>query len=120
MATIGTRLDTFLKLKFGSERGSLKRAAAALDMDPSALQKYLKDQLTPGNLMHAKLRELGCDIEWLMTGTYKTQEENEQVAKLREENSSLKSENDRLRSAISPEVVKLLLSGYPKKRASKK
>lgn len=40
----------------------------ALDMLPQSLNNYLSGQMKPGNKLQAKLRLLGCDIEWLMTG----------------------------------------------------
>ncbi len=42
--------------------------ARALAMSPQALQNYLQGKMLPGNAVQEKLRALGCDIEWLMTG----------------------------------------------------
>lgn len=42
--------------------------ARALGMRPQTLNNYLAGQAKPGNVLQARLRELGCDIEWLMTG----------------------------------------------------
>lgn len=42
--------------------------AKALAMDHGALRNYMVGDRTPGPVMQAKLRALGCDIEWLMTG----------------------------------------------------
>ncbi|MBW7887417.1 MAG: hypothetical protein H3C35_03525 [Bacteroidetes bacterium] len=47
----------------------------ALDMSSQNLNKYLNGKQRPGALLQSKLRGLGCDIEWLMTG--KTSGENE-------------------------------------------
>lgn len=42
--------------------------AVALGMRPQTLNNYLAGQMNPGNVLQARLRKLGCDIEWLMTG----------------------------------------------------
>jgi phage repressor protein C with HTH and peptisase S24 domain len=71
---IGIRLDTFLKQRFGDERGWLKNAAAGLSLAPSNLKKYLAGEYSPGTIIQDRLRELGCDIEWLMTGNKRKDE----------------------------------------------
>jgi transcriptional regulator with XRE-family HTH domain len=43
--------------------------AVALGMNPSNLNDYLSGRTLPGNSLQERLRALGCDIEWLMTGT---------------------------------------------------
>lgn len=42
--------------------------AAALDVSPQTLNSYLSGKMQPGNKLQSKLREIGCDVEWLMTG----------------------------------------------------
>ena len=49
--------------------------AKALDMMPQSLDKYLKGISIPGGLILKKLAQLGCDINWLLTGeSYKSPE----------------------------------------------
>lgn len=37
-------------------------------MSPQDLNRYLSGKAVPGNKIQTRLRKLGCDIEWLMTG----------------------------------------------------
>ncbi len=66
-AEIAQRLRQFGKNHFGS----MSKLAEALDMTPQQLNDYLSGRITPGNKMQGRLREIGCDIEWLMTGEKK-------------------------------------------------
>lgn len=62
--TIGQRLR-----KWGVGRyGSVKNFADKLDIVSEGLSPYLNDKRIPGNKMQSKLRNLGCDITWLITG----------------------------------------------------
>ena len=55
--------------QWGTERfGTMSAFASALGMKPPSLNDYLVGKTLPGNSLQAKLRALGCDIEWLMTG----------------------------------------------------
>jgi SOS-response transcriptional repressor LexA len=45
-------------------------------MDSSGVKKYIQNTYTPGPVLHTKLRALGCDIEWLMTGNKKEELEH--------------------------------------------
>ena len=47
---------------------SMTDFATALSMLPQTLNSYLSGASGIGSKMQEKLRELGCDIEWLMTG----------------------------------------------------
>lgn len=42
--------------------------ARALRISPALLSHYLSGRSKPGNKLQQKLRDLGCDINWLMTG----------------------------------------------------
>lgn len=64
MDTIGDRLRLFAKVNFGST-SELARRMGVL---PQSLTAYLSNRTIPGNVTQNKLRELGCDVEWLMTG----------------------------------------------------
>lgn len=59
---IGSRLREFGSVRFTS----LKEFAEALEMQPSNLQAYLKGEREPGAQVLKKLRNLGCDINWLL------------------------------------------------------
>lgn len=81
--------------------------ARALTMEPPSLTKYLNGSQRPGFVMQERLRELGCDIEWLMTGKKSGDRETE---RLRQENARLKKQLDdirlRLENALDPEFQK--------------
>ena len=54
---------------FGEERyRSMAEFARALAMRPQALHSYLSGRSKPGPSIQKKLRSVGCDVEWLMTG----------------------------------------------------
>jgi transcriptional regulator with XRE-family HTH domain len=61
---IGERIREFGLSKFSS----LKAFSEALGIAQSMLSNYLAGVRRPGNGMQSRLRDLGCDIEWLMTG----------------------------------------------------
>jgi SOS-response transcriptional repressor LexA len=71
----GTRLETFAKKLVGSEHGWQTRFAGRLNVSTSYLRAYLSGRNLPGNVVQKKLRALGCDIEWLMTGQKKDEDE---------------------------------------------
>jgi hypothetical protein len=50
------------------EFGSLVSFARALGITQQTLNDYTSGRILPGNKMQSRLRSLGCDIEWLMTG----------------------------------------------------
>jgi hypothetical protein len=55
--------------KWGVEEyGSLVSFARALGISQQSLHDYTSARTRPGNKMQSRLRELGCDVEWLMTG----------------------------------------------------
>lgn len=70
--TIGKRLSDFAKKNYGT----IKALAEAIDVRPQALNTYIHDKSKPGNALQEKLRAVGCDIEWLMTGEKKEQSAN--------------------------------------------
>lgn len=56
--------------KWGLEEfGSLASFARALGISQQSLHDYTGGRTRPGNTMQSRLRELGCDVEWLMTGS---------------------------------------------------
>ncbi|MBN8547329.1 MAG: LexA family transcriptional regulator [Ignavibacteria bacterium] len=51
-----------------SKTDRLTEFAKSLDMLPQTLNSYLSGKITPGSELLIKLSEMGCDIEWLLTG----------------------------------------------------
>ncbi len=70
---IGARLVDFAKKRFGAKRGWQTLFASALGMDPGSARKYLIGQIVPGSRVQAKLRGLGADVEYIMTGVSATE-----------------------------------------------
>jgi hypothetical protein len=55
--------------KWGLEEfGSLVSFSRALGISQQSLHDYTSGRTLPGNKTQSRLRALGCDIEWLMTG----------------------------------------------------
>jgi transcriptional regulator with XRE-family HTH domain len=61
---IGARLRQFGEHKYTS----MAEFARALKIKPQQIYDYFNGKSAPGNRMQDKLRVLGCDINWLMTG----------------------------------------------------
>ncbi len=61
---VATRLREFATEKYKNISGLCR----ALGKDTSYLNLYLSGKSLPGWKLQQRLRELGCDIEWLMTG----------------------------------------------------
>jgi transcriptional regulator with XRE-family HTH domain len=64
---ISLRLREFMKDHYPS----VNEFSAALGMSQPSVSSYLNGTHTPGNKVQERLRSLGCDIEWLMTGKLK-------------------------------------------------
>ncbi len=63
-SAIGARLR-----EFAYSRGfKLTEFAKALGMIPQTLNSYLSGRIAPGSEVLMKLSDLGCNIEWLLTG----------------------------------------------------
>lgn len=62
--SIGERLEIFRKSNFSTK----KKLAEALDISYEHLYQYLSDKKKPGSEILSKLSELGCNIDWLLTG----------------------------------------------------
>jgi len=61
---IGERLRQFGESRFET----MAEFARALGISPQNLNAYLSGRRLPGNKMERKLKELGCDIVWLLHG----------------------------------------------------
>jgi SOS-response transcriptional repressor LexA len=75
---VAQRLTKFGQTRFGDKHGWQKEFADALAMSPQALSNYLSGRVAPGNAVQAKLRALGADVEYIMTG--KTREQRGEEA----------------------------------------
>jgi len=62
---IGKRLRNWAAEEFA---GNMADFARAVSMKPQQVYAYFNGKSKPGNKLQARLRDLGCDIEWLMTG----------------------------------------------------
>lgn len=89
------------KLRFFAENyiGSVSKLAELLDMKPPSLYVYLNNESIPGGDILRKLKDLGCDINWLLSDSPDPPPETNQLlqARLKE----LEEENQRLRDSIS-------------------
>jgi predicted ArsR family transcriptional regulator len=66
-ANIIKRFIEFGQSKFGNRWGWKKKYADVLGMLPQQLENIINREIV-GPSIRERLRELGCDIEWLMTG----------------------------------------------------
>lgn len=85
---------------FAENKGfSLAELAELLGMKPQSLQVYLSGKSNPGSEILMKLKDLGCDINWLLSDSPDPPAETNQLlqARLKE----LEEENQRLRDSIS-------------------
>jgi len=57
----------------GSSYGWKKKYADALKMTPQQLNSILAEDAPVGASIRERLQELGCDIDWLMTGSNATE-----------------------------------------------
>lgn len=82
--TTAGRLRYFAHAKYGS----IKALAKAMGVSPSTLSQYTTGKCIPGNIMQERLRSLGCDIEWLITGS----SVNHEIKRIRREFALLMKE----------------------------
>ncbi len=81
MNPITERFIEFGKRKYGNAYGWQKKYADALGVSPQALTPYLSGKSVPGNKLHKRLREINCDIEWLMTGKKEGEREEQPISR---------------------------------------
>ena len=62
---IGGRIRIFAKRKYGT----LKKLAEAMNISPQQLHQYISGKREPGSKILVKLLKLGCDINWLLSGS---------------------------------------------------
>lgn len=79
--TEGDRLKEFAEKNFGSQA----KLAAELGMTPQAMSSYVKGKRNVGFRLAEKLKEVGCDIDWLKTGVRKITAAERYFSKLTKE-----------------------------------
>jgi transcriptional regulator with XRE-family HTH domain len=70
---IAVRLRSFAY----SKTDKLSEFARSLEMSPQTLNSYLSGKIAPGAELLVKLSDLGCDVEWLLTGSSRNQSSEE-------------------------------------------
>ena len=76
--SVAQSLREFGEGKFGSDHGWQKAFAEALGITPQSLNAYLAGRISVGVKLQARLRALGADVEYIMTG--KTREQRGEEA----------------------------------------
>lgn len=77
--SITERLNEFVKNRYGSKHGYKSMFAKELGMSPGQASQYLSGERIPGNKIQQKLRNIGCDIEWLMIGENQMTKDSEMI-----------------------------------------
>jgi transcriptional regulator with XRE-family HTH domain len=99
---VAKRLTEFGEERFGSDHGAKAKFAEALEISPQQLQNLLRGRSGVGARTQERLRALGCDIEWLMTGK-DSQTKKELAQFVRDHPGSVSTRNTRgLPEGISP------------------
>lgn len=100
LETIGDRLKKVAKEQFGS----LTAMSTELKMKPQSLYTYTSNESKPGADFQEKLRGIGVDVEYIMTGRPSSNENAEQMRKVIEAQQvtiyTLSSEVKVLREAL--------------------
>jgi transcriptional regulator with XRE-family HTH domain len=102
---VGSKIREFGTSKYGS----IKLFSEAMEMHPSNLQAYLRDERSPGAAILIKLKKLGCSLDWLFEEK-EVEASNELppvesadkllIDQLRVENKKLRAEIKRLANLI--------------------
>lgn len=107
-AQIARRLGEICKVRFN---GSPVEFARALKMSYENLAgNYLSGKSKPGPKIQDRLREIGEDVEWIMTGKTASSvakdltsyQIDKRIATLEKENLELRRENEALRDLLVP------------------
>lgn len=87
------------KLRIFAEKfGSISALANALGIAQPSLSRYLSGEVRPGLDLIMKLKDLGCDINWLLSEDDKPPPETPELMQARIK--QLEEENQRLRASI--------------------
>jgi len=91
---IGGRIRIFAKRKYGT----LKKLAEAMDISPQQLHQYISGKREPGSRILLKLLRLGCDINWLLSGSESI--ESFKIEKLERELNNLQKSLNQISSLV--------------------
>ena len=96
MEGFGQRLKDYAK----SEHHSVRKWADKIDKQESTISQYINEIRTPGADFLYLLAQLGCDINWLLTGeklkTESTDEKLDLAAQVTELQNQLKAMSKRI------------------------
>lgn len=84
---------------FAENFGSVSALADALGIAQPSLSRYLSGEVKPGLDFIMKLKDLGCDINWLLSDDDKPPPVTDKL--LEQRIKELEEENQRLRDSIS-------------------
>ena len=109
---IGQRLKKFAEDNFDS----LAEFGREFGKERMFFTPYFNGSSLPGGKILNKLAELGCDLNWLLTGEIKT----ERIDELKRENEELKEKNYKLTLEVS-QLFKVAeaVEGYSKLKNKK-
>jgi transcriptional regulator with XRE-family HTH domain len=92
-------MDFTQKLRLFAEKfGGISKLAEALGIAQPSLSRYLSGEVKPGLDFIIKLKDLGCDINWLLSEDDKSPPGTEKL--LEQRIKELEEENQRLRDSI--------------------
>ena len=97
--SLGSKIKEFGEKKFSS----MKEFAEALGIKREQLYPYFNGKVLPGSEFLLKLKNLGCDINWLLSDDENPPPETDALLKRRL--AELEEENKRLRDSISRMVL---------------
>ncbi|MEP0860596.1 MAG: helix-turn-helix transcriptional regulator [Ignavibacterium sp.] len=93
-------MDFTKKLRLFAENfGGISKLADALGIAQPSLSRYLSGEVKPGLDFIIKLKDLGCNINWLLSEDDKSPPGTEKL--LEQRIKELEEENQRLRDSIS-------------------
>jgi len=120
---IGDRIKLFGISKYGN----LSAFARAIGKTPDYLTPYYKNKSKPGSDLLILLYNLGCNINWLLTGegemligdraspvelgSIEKEKYEAEIKKLREENKILKAQIDMLQNIIENALISIKKGG---------
>ena len=95
---IGGRIRHFAKHKYGT----LKKLAEAMEISPQQLHQYISGKREPGSRILVKLLKLGCDINWLLSGSESM--ESFKIDKLERELNKLQGNINQISALVKKQI----------------
>lgn len=96
---IGERIRLFARKKYNTS----KKLAEAMDISPQQLQQYISGNREPGSKILLKLLQLGCDINWLLSGSDKI--ESYKIFKLEKDLIQCKEKLNKISELLKPNNI---------------